>query len=108
MKTLKDIQCIHVCNNRKERFCDACGIEEYHSIDENELRQEAIKWIKHWKEELKKLDEEYGDNGKNKCLYCGADIHDFCGCMDELDGKVEAFKEFFNIEDELIKEEEIK
>lgn len=45
LKTLKDLGCIHACNKRGDKYCDACGIEECHSIDEGDLRLEAKKWV---------------------------------------------------------------
>ncbi len=77
LKTLKDIICSECCKPCDKNFCKGMGIEEYHDVDVNELRQEAIKWI------------------KNCC-------DDFCD-DNQLCRSCFKFQEFFNITEEDLK-----
>ena len=83
LKTLKDLDCIHACDNRKDKYCDACGTEESHSIDEQYLKQEAIKWIKELETHI---DTDLKENGINEL-----ELH--------AQYKIEWIKNFFNITD---------
>lgn len=71
LKTLKDMDltCQDLCPN----ICNSIGI----------IRGEAIKHIKHWKEEIKKADE-----------YCTPEEDT------DLFGMIKAFEDFFNITEE--------
>ena len=91
LKILKDLTCIHLCTNRNTKFCDACGIEESHSIGEDDLRQEAIKWIKEINEIPMKI-----KPGQGYMLIPDISIN---GIFDEDEGygAYKFIKHFFNI-----------
>jgi len=75
LKTLKDIM-------EDNKYDDN---SRYFSYQHSKiLKEEAIKWVKHWKKELNTL----------------AEVH---GYRSILEGEIEAFMEFFNITDEELK-----
>ncbi len=92
-KTLKDIECGHVETNWISGEC----IDGYPAVNRYELKQEAIKHIKSWEEDITFCKPSVGD--------CGEDIPNTNRYG--LIAKKEAFIDFFNItDDDLTKLEE--
>ena len=73
---------------------------EGHLPDVQELRQEAIKWIKHFKE-MSERDCLADNNDKIVCY--PEDQCDVCEMSDWYDGAEQKFMEFFNITEEELK-----
>jgi len=86
LKTLKDLE---------EEF-----IDEHNRYISKELRQEAIKWIKHFKE-MSERDCLADNNDKIVCY--PEDQCDVCEMSDWYDGAEQKFMEFFNITEEELK-----
>ncbi len=101
LKTLKELSktTIMIPDKSKKQPCKYPCIPLEH-IELPELKQEAIKWIKHWEERFKKLKgakawEVKGHRPKEE----GGDIVDMAIC----DVCSKAFKHFFNIKDDNLK-----
>lgn len=96
LKTLKDMVYVWVTDNPKtgEGHYQKSPVGIF--CKEEELRQEAIKWIKSYKEEIdgydkqKKGNNDWGDKELNK----------FAGI---LESKISFIKHFFNIEESELK-----
>ena len=86
LKTLKDI--LHICYECKRinNFTDSCTL----CIQEDKLKQEAIKWVKELQEE------------KQRCVPIG-EKEDNMGFWYIQDNQIDWIKHFFNLTEEELK-----